>query len=111
LQRKPLNRLGAHGPAEVKNHIWLKDFNWAQLHAKSVKSPLDISKSEENFDVRMTMEIDNMNTEEKRQNDILIRRDSVQREFLGYHYDENKSVISGNNKKMIENPPIALHKA
>ena len=28
LQRKPGNRLGLNGPSEVKNHIWLKDYNW-----------------------------------------------------------------------------------
>ncbi len=109
MQRKPLNRLGAHGPNEVKNHIWLKDFNWSLLHAKTVKSPLEICKNEENFDTRMTMEIDNMNTEERRQNELLLRRDTLQKEFQGYYYDESKSTTAG-KKGVIENPPISLRK-
>jgi len=28
LQRKPGNRLGLNGPSEVRNHIWLRDFDW-----------------------------------------------------------------------------------
>jgi len=28
IQRKPMNRLGLNGPAEVKAHPWLKDFPW-----------------------------------------------------------------------------------
>jgi serum/glucocorticoid-regulated kinase 1/serum/glucocorticoid-regulated kinase 2 len=28
LQRKPSNRLGLNGPAEIKQHIWLKDVDW-----------------------------------------------------------------------------------
>ena len=28
LQRKPANRLGLNGPAEVKNHMWFKGLDW-----------------------------------------------------------------------------------
>jgi hypothetical protein len=28
IERKPLNRLGINGPAEVKNHPWIKNFPW-----------------------------------------------------------------------------------
>jgi serine/threonine kinase 32 len=28
LQRKPQNRLGLNGANEVKNHIWLRDYDW-----------------------------------------------------------------------------------
>ena len=55
------------------------------------------------------MEIDNMNTEERRQNELLVRRDSIQKEFQGYYFDENKSPKNG-NKKIVEPPTIALHK-
>ena len=35
LQRKPVNRLGLRGPAEVKGHAWFKDFNWRDLYHAS----------------------------------------------------------------------------
>ena len=28
LQRKPANRLGLNGPAEVKSHVWFKGVDW-----------------------------------------------------------------------------------
>ena len=39
LQRKPGNRLGLNGPQEVKNHIWLKDFDWQALLSKKLEAP------------------------------------------------------------------------
>jgi hypothetical protein len=29
--RKPQNRLGVNGAAELKNHAWFKNFDWAAL--------------------------------------------------------------------------------
>ena len=49
IQRKPQNRLGASGSAEVKNHAWLRDFPWDDLTHKRIKSPF-IPKAEDNFD-------------------------------------------------------------
>ena len=34
IQRKPKNRLGLNGPAEVKSHPWFKDINWDKLYKK-----------------------------------------------------------------------------
>jgi hypothetical protein len=31
IERKPSNRLGINGPAEVKNHPWIKNFPWQKL--------------------------------------------------------------------------------
>lgn len=39
LQRKPGNRLGLHGPAEVKRHIWMRDFDWQKLLEKKLDAP------------------------------------------------------------------------
>ncbi len=39
----------------------------------------------------MSLEVDNMNTEERRQHDLLLRRDNMQGEFQGYYYDDKKS--------------------
>ena len=45
LQRKPANRLGVNGPAEVKNHLWLKDINWQEIIEKKAKAPFIPGKS------------------------------------------------------------------
>jgi serum/glucocorticoid-regulated kinase 2 len=39
LQRKPANRLGLRGGAEVKAHPWFNDFNWQDLYEKKMVPP------------------------------------------------------------------------
>lgn len=34
-----MNRLGTSGPQEVKNHPWLKDFQWEKLKKKELRAP------------------------------------------------------------------------
>jgi hypothetical protein len=36
IERKPNNRLGINGPAEVKNHPWIKNFPWQKLLRKEL---------------------------------------------------------------------------
>lgn len=38
IQRKPEWRLGLNGPTELKNHVWLRDFDWQGLLQLSAKS-------------------------------------------------------------------------
>ena len=52
LQRKPGNRLGLNGPQEVKNHIWLKDFDWQALLSKKLEAPFKPLANNDNFDKR-----------------------------------------------------------
>lgn len=37
IQRKPANRLGLNGSEEVKQHVWLKDFDWDELLEKRME--------------------------------------------------------------------------
>ncbi len=39
LKRKPMERLGVNGPAEVKGHPWLRGFDWKSLMEKKMKAP------------------------------------------------------------------------
>jgi len=39
LRRKPMERLGVNGPGEVRNHPWLKNFDWKALYEKKLKAP------------------------------------------------------------------------
>ena len=52
LERKPDERLGAGGPHELKNHMWLRDFQWKQLLEKKIESPYK-PPEEVNFDPRV----------------------------------------------------------
>ena len=49
IHRKPANRLGNNGSAEVKNHPWLRDFPWTDLANRNIEAPF-IPTEEENFD-------------------------------------------------------------
>ena len=50
LQRKPGNRLGLNGPSEVKQHIWLRDFDWQALLEKKIDAPYKPAANTDNFD-------------------------------------------------------------
>lgn len=93
IQRKPCYRLGINGPAEVKNHPWLKNYPWSDLETKRIKSPF-IPPKGENFDQK------NINEEWKDIEDPqyketlgLLRRQSVQELFNGYYFDFNLAAL------------------
>ena len=52
LERKPDERLGANGPYEIKNHVWLIDFPWKQLLEKKIDAPFKPMEGL-NFDSRI----------------------------------------------------------
>ena len=53
LQRKPGNRLGLNGPSEVKQHIWLRDYDWQALLDKTIDAPFKPQVAD-NFDKKQT---------------------------------------------------------
>ena len=74
LQRKPGNRLGLNGPTEVKQHIWLRDYDWDELLAKRIDAPFKPEKSD-NFDKKQTNADDNFkgdDPEQLRENTLLL---------------------------------------
>jgi len=90
LQRKPANRLGLNGPNEVKQHVWLKDFNWQALLEKKLAAPYLPEQNDDNFDAKQANGADpwkEENAELLRQNSLLLRRNSIQNLFSGYYYD------------------------
>ena len=50
MQRKPGNRLGLNGPSEVKQHIWLREFDWQALLEKRIDAPYKPAQNTDNFD-------------------------------------------------------------
>ena len=48
IKRKPEERLGKNGIEEIKNHPWLKYFNWKDLYLMKIKAPF-IPSGNDNF--------------------------------------------------------------
>eukprot|EP00356_Strombidium_inclinatum_P007028 CAMPEP_0170509674 /NCGR_PEP_ID=MMETSP0208-20121228/65342_1 /TAXON_ID=197538 /ORGANISM="Strombidium inclinatum, Strain S3" /LENGTH=89 /DNA_ID=CAMNT_0010793055 /DNA_START=1334 /DNA_END=1603 /DNA_ORIENTATION=- len=87
IQRKAHNRLGNNGAAEVKNHPWLRDFNWSDLSEKRIRAPF-IPPLEDNFDQKnINEEWKDLEDPEFKENMGNLRRGSVQTLFNGYYYD------------------------
>ncbi|KAL4462392.1 hypothetical protein ABPG72_010040 [Tetrahymena utriculariae] len=87
IERKPANRLGINGPAEVKNHPWIKNFPWQKLIKKQIDAPF-LPANEDNFDQKQQVSLeDEQNQEIILQNAMLLKRSSVQSLFNGYNFD------------------------
>ncbi|CAD8132442.1 unnamed protein product [Paramecium pentaurelia] len=105
LQRKPQNRLGSNGPDEVKEHPWFKDFNWQKLENKIMIAPFIPNCNEDNYlpsDGRKDSE-DSLNQEQQ----ILLRRNSIQDLFKVYDYDSSQQQPSINNLMIVSNQSSA----
>jgi serine/threonine protein kinase len=101
LQRKPINRLGLNGPEEVKNHPWFKDYPFDDLLNNKIPSPF-IPPNEDNFDHKYAN--DNWkdeNTEQMKENALLLRRPSVQALFNGYYHDDSLAAMNGTTRGLI----------
>jgi len=96
IQRKPVNRLGLNGPAEVKAHPWLKSYPFQKLLNKEIEPPFVPSNKEDNFDYKQQITQEATNPEVAKQNALLLRRNSVQGLFEGYHYDESQAKQTNN---------------
>ena len=91
LQRKPLNRLGCNGPAEVVSHPWLSSFPWAQLKAKDFDPPY-VPSVGDNFDVKVACQ------EWKDDAEAIaaaLKQPTAQSLFEGYYYDPHLPVSEG----------------
>jgi len=87
IQRKPANRLGLNGPTEVKAHPWIKDYPWEKLANKDIEAPFIPNQDEDNFDRRQQITQEATNPDVAKQNALMLRRNSVQSLFDGYHFD------------------------
>jgi hypothetical protein len=83
IQRRPLNRLGYNGPAEVKQHLWLKDFPWSKLFEKSLEPSFKPAK-EENFDKQQVVSPWQDPALQAKADDL-----EVQNSFIGYFFDNS----------------------
>ena len=88
IQRKQCNRLGFTGPAEVKAHPWIRNFNWTNLNERSYNTPFVPNPNSDNFDKKHIMKEDDISDE----NPLILRRNSIQQLFEGYEYDNSLSI-------------------
>ena len=86
LERRPRERLGFNGPAEVKNHAWLRGFPWGKLIEKKLPAPYR-PEIADNFDERHLGEW--RDQEEVMKSALLLAQDPfLQTLFQGYFYDQ-----------------------
>lgn len=79
IQRKPQQRLGANGVAEVKQHPWLRELNWKKLSDKEIDSPFVPAMKKDNFDQDEQITIDDEEQAELiEKNALLLRKTAYQ---------------------------------
>lgn len=104
MQRKPANRLGLRGPGEVKEHPWIKYYDWKALYEKQIEAPF-VPKIGDNFDKKYCEAPDKIGEETKERYDKLLKEEASKQVFKDFVYfsqnDENKNISSP--KKQIKN--------
>ena len=99
IQRKPGNRLGNNGPEEVKGHPWFKGFPIEELKNQALIAPFIPNNKEDNY--HKVSELTNereRNSDQEKQNSIILRRNSVQELFQEYDQEITKPIPRGKSK-------------
>lgn len=87
IQKKPANRIGLNGAEEVKQHIWLKDFDWESMLNKTME-PAFYPKPRPPVKPKvLTTEEEERVEKEKEEYDQMVRRKSVQEIYKDYIFD------------------------
>ncbi|OMJ95548.1 hypothetical protein SteCoe_957 [Stentor coeruleus] len=79
IKRRPEHRLGFHGTQELKNHPWLKGWEWEKLEAFALESPFKPTKVD-NFDKKQA----NSGWVYTKENVSVTKNQKL---FAGYMYD------------------------
>ena len=102
IQRKRERRLGENGIFELKNHPWLKDFDWAALLAKQLEPPYSCEFYSTGLDRRNNAKDDEKYSDKEL---MTLRQKSVQSMFNGYDYNSSKTIVldrTGESSKHME---------
>ncbi|CAD8145154.1 unnamed protein product [Paramecium octaurelia] len=92
IQRKPAQRLGSDNPEAVKNHSWFNGFQWNKLLNKELQPPyLPRNYSNSGGSTQDT-------EQDTKENDIMLRRNSIQAQFDGYSHDSNEPITAEPSK-------------
>ena len=103
LKRKPEDRLGKNGIEEIKNHPFLKYFNWKDLYLMKIKAPFIPSKIDDNYDEQYCNNEEIMSEENKIKYKNIMNSIRYRYIFDDYkYYDRKKDNLINNiiNKEM-----------
>ena len=71
--------------------MWLKDFDWQALIDKKLVAPYKPEQNQENFDKQQANNLaawkEDTSAEQLRENQLLLKRPSIQELFDGYYFD------------------------
>lgn len=87
IQRKPANRIGLNGSEEVKQHIWLKNFDWDSLLSKTMKPAFLPEKRPPVKPRVLNTEEEEKQEKEKEEFHQMLRRNSIQEIYKDYIFD------------------------
>lgn len=87
IQRKPANRLGLNGAEEVKQHVWLKDFDWDALLTKKMKPAFYPEPRPPVKPKVLTTEEEEKQEKEQEEYQQMCRRKSIQEIYKDYIFD------------------------
>lgn len=99
IQRKPGNRLGYNGFAEVKEHVWLKNYPWKELYYKKIESPY-VPKNQENFDKKYCQGPDKIGNQTLERYQNMYKNDALNNVFNNYSFDNIISLHNYNNNNI-----------
>ena len=92
IQRKPSKRLGFNGIQELVNHPWFAGFDWQTLNDKKIK-PSFVPNVKNVFDYLKSITEDDSDAEDMAEQEINVRRKSVQELFNGYELAPRKEKV------------------
>lgn len=74
------------------SHGWFKDIDWSKMAGKRYPSPFMPNLDDRNYDTVSVSEYDDEMVHKMAENELLLRRKSVQELFEGYEYEEARVV-------------------
>ena len=109
IQRKPCNRLGYIGINQLKEHPWLKYFNWKDLYVEKMKAPYIPDINEENFDRKYCNYVDKPGVRTLDRYRRIEMSDKYKISFIDFEYYDRKK--DDNLKKILEEENILNNKS
>lgn len=91
IQRKPSRRLGVNGIGELMDHPWFAGYDWKALEERRMTPPFT-PNIQSVFEYLRSITEDDSDAEELAEQELNIRRKSVQDLFQGYELAPEKSL-------------------
>ncbi len=72
------------------SHAWFADIDWQKMAGKKYPSPFMPNLNDRNYDTVSVSEYDEQTVNKMAENELLLRRKSVQDLFQGYQYEDTR---------------------